>query len=143
VSTQSIVDSSVTTEKLADGAITTAKISDGAVTSTQLADGAVTASKIAPGAISGTKLPLHVVTTNSSVAAVSVVSATAACPAGSRAFGGGVTVDDASMLTMLTAIRANQPTADGNGTPTGWTGTIVGLLGLPGSTAFHVYAICG
>jgi hypothetical protein len=44
---------------------------------------------------------------------------------------------------MLSAIRASHPTVDGSGAPIGWGGTVVGLLGLSGSTAFHVYAVCG
>jgi hypothetical protein len=74
---------------------------------------------------------------------VSAATALASCPAGARAFGGGVTIDDTSNLTVLSAVRASQPTVDGSGAPIGWTGTVVGVVGLAGNTPFHVYAICG
>jgi hypothetical protein len=121
---------------------TSADLAASAVTSEKLADGAVTTAKLADGSVTGPKIPLRVVTEDATLTAISVVSATALCPVGTRDFGGGITIDDPSAVTLLSAVRSSRPAVDPSGTPTGWTGTAVGLAGLP-TTSFHVYAVCG
>jgi hypothetical protein len=68
-----------------------------------------------------------------------VASATATCPAGTSIMGGGITVVT-SVPNQLNraAPRENYPSA-----PNAWTGSIVIISGLVGSTAtITVYAVC-
>jgi hypothetical protein len=127
----------------APGSITTPALGDATVTAAKLADGSVTAAKLAGGSVTGTKIPLQIVTADGSVAPASDATATAVCPTGRRAFGGGVTIDDVSTTAILTATRQSQPIPDTAGAPIAWRGTVVGLAALVGPTPFHVYAICG
>jgi hypothetical protein len=163
VATAAIKNHAVTAAKLAAGSVTSASVkpgsleardfssaalaaiagAPGSITTTALADRSVTAAKLADGAVSGTKIPLQIVTADATVAPASNATATAICPTGTRAFGGGVTIDDTSTTTILTATRQSQPIPDATGAPTAWRGTVVGLATLPAAMPFHVYAICG
>jgi hypothetical protein len=132
-----------TPSSIGESAVTSSKLADAAVTTSKLADEAVTGVKIADGSVPGTKIPLRIVTTDSVVGPASIAAATASCPAGTRAFGGGVTLDDPSVVAILSAVRQSQPVTNAAGAPAGWAGSVVGLAGLPGNTPFHVYAVCG
>ena len=149
VTTRSIKNRSVTAIKLAPNSITPAllglsavtseKLADSSILTSKLSDGSITTSKIADGAVTGAKVPLQVVTVNTTVAAGTTESATATCPTGMRAFGGGVKLDDAT-ITINTGVRQSQPVVDAKGNPVGWSGTAISLLV---ATPFHVYAVCG
>jgi hypothetical protein len=163
VATVAIKNHAVTAAKLAAGSVTSASVkpgsleardfssaaltsitsAPGSITTPALADGSVTAAKLAPGAVAGSKIPLLIVTVDGSVAPASNATATAVCPTGTRAFGGGVTIDDTSTSAILTATRQSQPIADTEGAPMAWRGTVVGLAALVTATPFHVYAVCG
>jgi hypothetical protein len=149
VTTRSIKNRSITAAKLAPNSVTPAllgasavtseKIADSSVLASKLGNGSITTSKIADGAVTGAKVHLQVVTASTTVAAGSTNSATATCPAGMRAFGGGVKLDDAT-VTINTGVRQSQPVVDANGDPVGWTGIAISLAV---ATPFHVYAVCG
>jgi hypothetical protein len=143
VTTDKIADGAVTTPKIADAAVTTSKVADGAVTTSKISDGAITASKIADGTITGLKVPLQVVTVNGSITTGILATKTANCPTGTRAFSGGMAIDDTSLASVLTALRTDLPTWDTSGNPNGWTASVAGLLGIVTPIPFHVYAICG
>ena len=76
--------------------MTRAQLADSSILTSQLADVlGHELRKLAFGAVSGARMSLEVVTATTAVAANTSVSATATCPAGKRAFGGGDDVDDA------------------------------------------------
>ena len=130
VTAAKLASNSVTSRALAKPAVTAAKLAPGAIGTAALAKGAVTAAKLAPGAVGSAPL-------------ASIASATASCPPGTRAFSGGVTIDDASTLIPVSALRQSAPVADANGTPVGWVGTVANTANLGGAFTFHVLAICG
>ena len=115
----------------------------GSVGTAALANGAVTESKIADGSITARKLAMRVVTADGSAQLASIASATATCPPGTRAYSGGVTIDDASTLIPISALRQSAPVADAEGMPVGWVGTVANTANLGGAFTFHVLAICG
>lgn len=63
VTTVKLVDGTISTVKLANGAINSSKLSDNAVTTTKLVDGSVANEKIANGAINAAKISDNVITT--------------------------------------------------------------------------------
>jgi hypothetical protein len=138
-----IAAGSVTAAKLAPGAVSSAKLAHGSVTADKLANGAITASKIAADAIPASKLSIDVVTVDGSAALLTVSTATASCPAGKRAFGGGITIDDTSPTSPSTALRQSAPVASAAGEPIGWVGTIANTAASGASVQYHVSAICG
>jgi hypothetical protein len=165
VSSLTIRNHAVTAAKLGPNAVTSVNVTPGslqasdltpgalasfqgapgraAVTTSTLADGAVTAAKLADGSVTGTKVPLKIVTVDGVISAASLSTKSAMCAEGARAFGGGVTIDDTSVLAINSDVRQSQPAANAAGDPVGWSGTVVGLAGLPNAVAYHVYAICG
>jgi hypothetical protein len=142
VTTTKLAPGAVTADKLAPHAVTTPKIAPGAITSDKLAHGAVTADKIAAGAVTAAHLSIQVVVADGSAAPASVSSATATCPAGMLALGGGVTIDDDSAVTVTTALRTSAPALSGSGRPVGWTGRIANTAGIGPAIAYHVRVIC-
>jgi hypothetical protein len=92
--------------------------------------------------VTGSKIPLKIVTVDGVISAASLATKSAMCADGARAFGGGVTIDDTSVVAINSAVRQSQPAANAAGDPIGWNGTVVGLAGVPNSVAYHVCAVC-
>jgi hypothetical protein len=142
VHSTNIAPGSLQLSDLAPAAITTIQAAPSPANTASIVDGSVTTPKIADDAVTGAKVPLSVVTKDGTISAGAVSTAVATCPTGARAFGGGVTIDDTSLVAALTGIRSTAPVVDAEGTPVGWTGLVYGLPTLPQTTPYHVYAIC-
>jgi hypothetical protein len=120
----------VTTGKLKNGAITGEKLAGNAVGGNQLASNTVSNGKIQDGAVSSTKLAssflaqivknvTYVGKASGAASATSPQSATAECPAGKQAIGGGAKIvpGDATDVQMTESI----PFVGAESKRTGWT----------------------
>jgi hypothetical protein len=117
-------------EKIAGGAVGTEKIANGAVTSPKLGNDSVTAGKIQNGAVTGPSLApsflaqlvknvSYVGKASGAVSATTPQSATAECPAGKQAVGGGARViaGDATSFQVTESV----PFVGADSKRTGWT----------------------
>jgi hypothetical protein len=169
VTTPKLKRGAVTSPKLRNGAVINGKIANGAVTSGKLANEAVSASKLAKNAVTTSKIAAQAVTTgklgNESVTsgklsaslltqlvknvtyvnAVSVENtedaktATANCPPGKQAIGGGARVNGELKEVALTG---SNPAVAGNGLRTGWSAFARESTVTGGNWSVEAFAVC-
>jgi hypothetical protein len=139
----------VTDEKIATGAVTAKKIAKKTVTGRTLAEEAVTTAKIGKEAVDASKISaalwLQLVRNVAYVNAGSALdseankSATANCPAGKEAVGGGVRLE--GELAEV-AVTASYPVSTGN-SRTGWSGIAHETgPGQAGNWSVVAFAVC-
>ena len=117
-----IASGAVTGAKLANGAVGTSKIASSAVTAAQIAPATITAAQMAPASLNGSLFaagqgpgvnPGKITVVGSALVGLPITgvptTATATCPPGQKAIGGGVNVGS------LGFVDATGPTPDGNG----------------------------
>jgi len=171
VTTAKLKNGAVTTPKLRNGAVTGAKVRSGAIGTSQLAngsvrsgqlggqvvtepkikDGAVSESKLASGAVTSGKLAssflaqlVRNVTYANAESATNnedAKTATALCPSGKQAIGGGARVNGELLEVALTG---SSPFVAGSGQRTGWSAFGRELPSEPGAQVWSVeaFAIC-
>jgi trimeric autotransporter adhesin len=143
----------VRSANLGGGVVTEAKIKNGAVTESKLASNAVTTGKLQNGAITSAKLSSSLlaqlvrnvsyeVKESALKDSSSPKEATANCPAGKVAIGGGAKLTLGSAIGV--AVGESAPTApDAQGKRTGWTATAHEVVGGEAeSWSVEAYAIC-
>jgi hypothetical protein len=157
VKTADLATGSVKTAKLANGSVTVAKLKDRAVNSAKIADGSIKAVDLAPGVIpSGNNpgpgpAPSLSVTTVSADSPVTIdadgvnngglhglTDATATCPAGTLAIGGGATW----IGQVLNSDTKNNYLKSSYRTTNGWHASGIVDMGAQGSVKLRVYAYC-
>lgn len=140
VTSGKIKNDNVTTEKLASSAVSTEKLSANAVSTGKLQDGAVSSAKLSSTLFAQLiKNVTYVNKESGAVSATSPQSATAECPAGKQAIGGGARVisGDATVVQLAESI----PFLASSGQRTGWTAAA--KTSEAGKTfAVEAYAIC-
>lgn len=139
VTTGKLKDGAVATDKLANGAVLTSKLSADAVATGKLQDGAVTGAKLAPS-LQLVKNVSYVPGTSLSNTSEATKTATATCPAGKQAIGGGAKVVGGDVLIVLTE-SAPAP-ADGAGKRTGWTAVAREATASAVAWSVEAHAIC-
>jgi hypothetical protein len=168
VTSKKLKRGAVTSPKLANGAVVNGKIANGAVTNGKLANESVTASKLAKNAVTTNKISAEAVTTgklgNESVTSaklsgsllvqlvrnvtyVNAVSpensedaktATATCPTGKQAIGGGARVNGELKEVALTG---SNPFVAG-GLRTGWSAFARESTIVPTNWSVEAFAVC-
>jgi hypothetical protein len=145
-----LANGSVRSGQLGGGVVTEGKIKNGAVTANKLGASSVATGKLQDGAVTAAKLSSslsaqlvkNVTYANKESGAVSATSpqtATAECPSGKQAIGGGARIiaGDATVVQLTETI----PFLAGDGKRTGWTASAKTSEG--GKTfAVEAYAIC-
>lgn len=142
VTSGKLKDGAVTGEKLASNAVTASKIGGDAVTTGKLQEGSVTAAKLAPS-LSGQLLKnVSYATKLSSNDSESPKTATAECPSGKVAVGGGAKLTLGSAIGV--ALGESAPTApDSQGKRIGWTATAHEVVGAETeSWSLEAFAVC-
>lgn len=141
----------VTTGKLKDGAVAADKLANGAVLTSKLSADAVATGKIQNGAVTSAKLAstflAQLVKNVSYEFKASTLSdsstpktATAQCPSGKVAIGGGAKLTG---TPTTVAVTESAPTApDGAGKRTGWTAVAGEMAADPGNWAVEAYVVC-
>ena len=120
----------VTNPKIQNGAVTDAKLANNAVTSNKINAEAVTTGKIGNEAVTGAKLSASILgqlvknvnyVTAKSVknASAAAKDATAVCPTGKQAIGGGAKILSSPETTQV-AMTQSAPSFDSGGNATGW-----------------------
>ena len=120
VTSGKLKNGAVNGEKIANGAVTNSKLGADSVTAGKIQDGAVTAAKLAPSLNSQlVKNVSYVSKSSGAVSMTSPQSATAECPAGKQAIGGGARIvpGDATVVQLKETI----PFVAADGRRTGWT----------------------
>jgi hypothetical protein len=163
VGASKLAEASVRSSALGGGVVTTGKIKDLGVTEGKLGANAVTAAKISPGAVDTGKLGKESVTGEKVSAsllgqlvknvtyptAVSSVSdntteeksATAECPAGKEAIGGGARITGTEIKTV--ALTQSSPSANlVTGKTTGWFAQARTIMPEANAWAIEVHVIC-
>jgi hypothetical protein len=141
VTTVKLADASVTAAKIVDGAVTAADLAASSVTTAQLAHGSVTGAKLAPESVTGANVPLRMVTAVGHVNGFRSTTLTATCPPGTRAFGGGVSIDTTFANGKNVATIQRDAPAGRDGIPVSWVGKVTDTDTTLGAD-FTVYAIC-
>jgi hypothetical protein len=141
----------VTAGKLKDGAVTGAKLANNAVTASKIAADAVTAGKLQEGAVTGSKLApslnAQLVKNVSYEVKASTLSdssspktATAECPSGKVAIGGGAKLTGTPTTVAVTESAPTAPNAEGK--RTGWTAAASEIVADGGNWAVEAYVVC-
>jgi hypothetical protein len=158
VKTADLATGSVKTAKLANGSVTVAKLKDRAVNSAKIADGSIKAVDLAPGVIPSGNNPgpgpapsLTVTTVSADSPATGdadgvnngslhgIAQATATCPAGTLAIGGG-----AAWVTgqVFESDDKNNYLKSSYRTSNGWHAKGIVDMGAQGTVKLRVYAYC-
>ena len=144
----------VTNPKIQNGAVTDAKLANNAVTSNKINAEAVTTGKIGNEAVTGAKLSSSIlgqlVKNVNYVTAKSVKNsstedpeaATATCPTGKQAIGGGAKILSSPETTQV-AMTQSAPSFDSGGLATGWFAQARPIGGAdPTEWEIEVHAVC-
>jgi trimeric autotransporter adhesin len=134
-----LADGSVRSSKLGGGVVTEAKIKNGAVSANKLGEGAVSSGKLASSFLA--QLVRNVTYVNAESASNEEIakSATASCPAGKQAIGGGARV---SGELKDVAVTGSNPFVSG-ASRTGWSAFARDVDGVgAGNWAVEAFAIC-
>jgi hypothetical protein len=141
----------VTEGKLKNGAVTETKLFNSAVTNSKIGPNAVATGKIADGAVTSAKLATSLLTqlvknvsyefkASALSDSSSPKSATAQCPSGKVAIGGGAKTTGTATKVALTESAPTAP--DGAGKRTGWTVTASELDTDGENWAVEAYVVC-
>lgn len=146
VKTKKIANAAVTNAKLKDGSINSAKIEDGSIKATDLAPGVIPSNPGNPGSPSPT---ITTVTADSPVTIDAdginngglqgFAEATATCPAGTLAVGGGATFVTGQIFA---SDDKNNYLKSSYRTSNGWAAAGLVDMGAQGSVKLRVYAYC-
>jgi hypothetical protein len=142
----------VTSAKLQNGAVTDAKLANNAVTTSKLNADAVTTGKIGNEAVTGAKLSASILdqllrnvsyeTKASASNSDSPKDATATCPTGKVAIGGGAKLTLGSAIGVALGESAPTP-PDGQGRRTGWVATAHEVVGGEAEAwSVEAYVVC-
>jgi hypothetical protein len=143
----------VTTAKLQNGAVTDAKLATNAVTTNKVNAEAVTTGKLGNESVTGAKLSASIlsqlVRNVSYVAAksskgnnASPRDATATCPSGKQAIGGGARILSSPETTQVAMVQS-APVIDSSGKATGWFAQARPIGGAdPVEWEIEVHAVC-
>jgi hypothetical protein len=140
VTTAKLKNDAVTGEKIANSAVTNSKLGPDAVATGKIQDGAVTAAKLSSSFYAQLLKNVSYATKESgAVSATNPQTATAECPAGKQAIGGGIRVvpGDATVVQVTESF----PFLAGDGKRTGWMASA--KTSEAGKTfAVEAYAVC-
>jgi len=133
----------VSEEKLANGVVTNSKLAADAVTAGKIQDGAVGASKLAPSFNAQLVKDVAYVTATSASNTDATKTATAACPSGKKAIGGGARIVGA---TTAVAITQSSPPSDAlaiaAGPPGSWAASAANVGAEANPWAVEAFAVC-
>jgi hypothetical protein len=143
----------VTNPKIQNGAVTDAKLANNAVTTTKINAEAVTTGKLGNEAVTGAKLSAslngqlvknvgYVAAKSSKGNNASPRDATATCPTGKQAIGGGARILSSPETTQV-AMTQSAPVIDSGGKATGWFAQARPIGGAdPVEWEIEVHAVC-
>jgi hypothetical protein len=143
VTTAKLQNGAVTAEKLANNAATSAKINAEAVTTGKLGNESVTGAKLSASILGQLVKNVSYVTQKSSKGKTEAPrDATATCPAGKQAIGGGAKIVS-SPETKIVAMTQSAPVFDSGGKATGWYAQARPIGGEdPTEWEIEVHAVC-
>lgn len=145
-----IANGAVTSGKLANGSVrsgqlggsvvTEAKLKNAAVSGNKLGEGAVSASKVSPALLAQLLKNVTYVTETSINDSETTKSATATCPTGKQAIGGGVRINSPATVNVLPSESA--PVVSATNVRVGWIAGGREFAAEAGNWQVVAYAIC-